>query len=99
MGTYDGIYLLADMDGTLLNDEKAIPEINMRALKKFTSEGGMFGMATGRSPHNLSFFADALPLTAPSILDNGGALYDVKNREYIECTYKFGKSIYTLPEF
>lgn len=87
MGIYNGIYLFSDMDGTLLNDEKTIPEINMRALKKFTSEGGMFGMATGRSPHNLSFFADALPLTAPSILDNGGVLYDVKNREYIECTY------------
>ncbi len=87
MGKYDGIYLYSDMDGTLLNDEKTIPEVNMWALEKFTSEGGMFGMATGRSPHNLSFFPDILPLTAPSILDNGGVLYDVKNREYMECTY------------
>ncbi|MBQ3132189.1 MAG: Cof-type HAD-IIB family hydrolase [Clostridia bacterium] len=87
MGAYDGIYLFADMDGTLLNDQKTIPEVNLRALEKFTAEGGMFGMATGRSPHNLSFFPEVLPLTAPSILDNGGVLYDVKNREYMECTY------------
>ena len=87
MGIYDGIYLYADMDGTLLNDEKTIPEANMRALEKFTQEGGMFGMATGRSPHNLSFFPDVLPLTAPSILDNGGVLYDAANGEYLECTY------------
>jgi len=87
MGIYDGIYLYSDMDGTLLDDDKNIPEVNIRALEKFTEAGGMFGMATGRSPHNLSFFPEALPLTAPSILDNGGVLYDVKNREYMECTY------------
>lgn len=87
MGIYDGIYLFADMDGTLLNDEKTIPEANMRALEKFTNEGGKFGMATGRSPHNLSLIANILPLTAPSILDNGGALYDIRNREYIEVSY------------
>lgn len=87
MGIYDGIYLYADMDGTLLDDKKTIPEVNIQALKKFTAEGGRFGMATGRSPHNLSFFPEVLPLTAPSIVDNGGVLYDVLKKEYIECTY------------
>lgn len=87
MGIYDGIYLYTDMDGTLLDDDKNIPEVNLRALKRFTDEGGMFGAATGRSPHNLSFFPEVLPLTAPSILDNGGVLYDVLGRKYIECTY------------
>ncbi len=87
MGKYDGIYLYADMDGTLLKDDKTIPEANLIALERFTAEGGRFGVATGRSPHNFSFFGEVLPLNAPSILDNGGALYDVKNERFIECAY------------
>lgn len=87
MGLYDGIYLYADLDGTLLNDDKTIPEINLKALDAFVNEGGRFGIATGRSPHNLSFFPKVLPLNAPSILDNGGVLYDVPNKRYIETTY------------
>ena len=87
MGIYDGVYLYCDIDGTLLSDLKEIPEINIRAIKRFTEEGGMFGLATGRSPHNLSNFPELLPLNAPSILDNGGILYDVKEREFKECTF------------
>lgn len=87
MGKYDGIYLYTDMDGTLLRDDKTIPEINIRALEKFIANGGHFGVATGRSPHNFSFFGEVLPLNAPSILDNGAALYDVKKDELIDCTY------------
>lgn len=87
MGIYDGIYLYTDLDGTLLNDKKTIPEANMRAIEKFIANGGRFGIATGRSAHNLSFFPEVLPLNAPSILDNGGVLYDVRGRRFIDCTY------------
>lgn len=87
MGIYDGIYLYMDLDGTLLNDRKTIPEANMRAMEKFTANGGRLGIATGRSAHNLSFFPNVLPLNAPSIIDNGGVLYDVKECRYIHSTY------------
>ncbi len=87
MGIYDGIYLYMDLDGTLLNDQKTIPEVNMRAMEKFVSNGGRLGIATGRSAHNLSFFPEVLPLNAPSIIDNGGVLYDVKERKVIHSTH------------
>lgn len=87
MGIYEGIYLYTDMDGTMLNDKKTIPEANMRAIEKFIANGGRYGIATGRSAHNLSFFSEVLPLNAPSILDNGGVLYDVCGRKFLDCTY------------
>ena len=45
--------IAADMDGTLLNDEKKIPEENLRAFKACASQGIEIVPATGRTMRGL----------------------------------------------
>ncbi|MDE7463750.1 MAG: Cof-type HAD-IIB family hydrolase, partial [Clostridiales bacterium] len=39
-----------DLDGTLLNDELTVSERNLDAIAAFRAQGGIFTVATGRSP-------------------------------------------------
>lgn len=77
MGIFEGIYLVSDLDGTLL-DNKAykISEENKDAIKYFMSEGGKFGFATGRIVSELREFDDVVGTNAPSITCNGSMIYD-----------------------
>ena len=52
MGKFDGIAILSDMDGTLLEDQCLHPE-QLRAVQYFADNGGFFCPATGRSVHFL----------------------------------------------
>ena len=64
MGKFDGIILLSDMDGTLLDDQKQISEENQRAIDRFEREGGCFCIATGRPPMTTVDFEELLPADA-----------------------------------
>ena len=48
MKTFEGIMLISDMDGTLLNKDGQISEKNIEAIQEFISLGGKFTVATGR---------------------------------------------------
>ena len=39
MGKFDGVLLMSDMDGTLLDNKKGISAGNLRAIQNFISEG------------------------------------------------------------
>lgn len=85
MKKYSHIYLLSDVDGTLLNDQKTIPQRNLNAIREFVAEGGHFGLASGRSQFNLGH-ASSVPrelLTSPSLLCNGAAIYDLIGEKYL----------------
>lgn len=84
MGKYDGIILLSDMDGTLLNAESRVSEKNKEALSTFIKEGGRFGIATGRSLTNAMRFLEGVPINGYCILGNGGLLYDIRTNTYLE---------------
>lgn len=45
---YDGIVIYSDLDGTLLDSERNLSKENMDAINSFISQGGRFGVATGR---------------------------------------------------
>lgn len=47
MGIFDGVLLCSDIDGTLTYDGK-IPDENVRMIKYFTENGGLFTLSTGR---------------------------------------------------
>ena len=49
MKKFQGMLLLSDMDGTILNDKKEISQENKDAVRYFTENGGYFSLATGRS--------------------------------------------------
>jgi len=80
---YSNIILLSDMDGTLLDSNSKVSGETLQALQTFTSAGGRFGVATGRSQSNALPFLEGIDLNAPSILYNGGALYDFSADKFL----------------
>ncbi|MCM1133231.1 MAG: HAD family hydrolase [Ruminococcus flavefaciens] len=68
--------ILSDMDGTLLNSEKQINEADLKAIEKFTSLGGKFTVATGRTIQTFARYQRLLNLQMPVIMYNGAMIYD-----------------------
>lgn len=83
MKKYEGYMICTDMDGTLLNDEHVISEENKEAILRFMDEGGLFTVATGRTPKAITpIFNDFMP-NGPIVSHNGAAVYDIKNDKYL----------------
>lgn len=85
MKKFKGMLLACDMDGTLLDDSKQIPEENLRALQYFTKKGGRLSLATGRSPHAIGTYIAQLPVNAPYSVMNGSLICD-ENRQILHCS-------------
>jgi Cof subfamily protein (haloacid dehalogenase superfamily) len=68
--------LVTDLDGTLVTDRGIIPERNLEAISRFVGKGGRFAFATGRSVLGTERYAARAPLNTPSIVYNGGGIYD-----------------------
>lgn len=54
--------ICADLDGTLLDDEKNIPEVNREAIRRAQEEGVRFVLTSGRPPQSLSRYVKELGL-------------------------------------
>ena len=65
-----------DLDGTLLDDGKHVPEENLRALREAGEAGIWLVPATGRIPAGLPEPLRGLPGLRYGILVNGALLYD-----------------------
>ena len=77
------IIILSDMDGTLLDSEKHIGDIDRKAIRKFTDMGGKFTVATGRTIQTFEQYQRALDLHMPVIMYNGAMIYDYVNRKIL----------------
>ena len=77
---YDKIALFTDLDGTLLNSRRQVSEENLQALARFTAEGGLFGISTGRAPSNALDVLPPLPINTWSVFLNGAESYHFRNR-------------------
>ena len=71
--TYDKIALFTDLDGTLLNSKREVSPENLAALHRFVSDGGAFGISTGRAPSNALDVLPPLPINTWSVFLNGAA--------------------------
>ncbi len=80
MKLFEGCLLACDLDGTLLSDE-GMAKRNAEKIKYFIEEGGHFSMATGRTPSAVSEVLREIPDVSPSIMANGGVIYDFENRK------------------
>ena len=78
-----GILLVSDLDGTLVTDKGVIPERNSSAIERFIRRGGLFAFATGRSVLGTEKFAARLMPNAPSIVYNGGGIYDFREKKLL----------------
>lgn len=78
--------LVTDLDGTLLNNEHKISELNSKSIKRFQLDGGLITFATGRMEETTFQFIEELNINVPIISYNGARLYcpTKKKRLYLE---------------
>jgi len=84
---YSNKILLSDMDGTLLNSEYKVSERNREAITYFISEGGRFGIASGRGIKNAMSFLSGIPINFYSIFLNGSILYDTRTDQVVKTVH------------
>lgn len=75
----DKVYLMTDLDGTLLTSEKEISKTNREAIERFRKSGGKFAFATGRTLQSAMQYIEELHVTDPVIMYNGACIYDPAN--------------------
>ncbi len=73
---FQGVLLVSDLDGTLVTDGGLVPARNGEAVVRFMEKGGRFAFATGRSVMGTQKYYQKVPTNAPSIVYNGGGIYD-----------------------
>ncbi len=64
--------LLADVDGTLVTQDKALTDRAIEAVRSLRSAGIMFAITSGRPPRGMSMLVGPLGLTTPLAAFNGG---------------------------
>lgn len=63
------------MDETLLNSDKEVSKKNYDAIKYFTSEGGKFAVASGRTVAAVRNYVQRIGINAPAVTYNGAMIY------------------------
>lgn len=90
MGRFDGYLLVSDFDRTLLYTGRDMsPDIarlhprDEAGLAAWMAEGGRFAIATGRAMGSFRRYLHVVPMDAPTIVDNGSAIYDYGKQEFL----------------
>jgi hypothetical protein len=66
--------LLADVDGTLVTQDKVLTDRAVDAVRKLGEAGILFAVTSGRPPLGMSMLVEPLKLTTPIAAFNGGAM-------------------------
>ena len=64
--------LLADVDGTLVTQDKVLTDRAVDAVRKLGEAGILFAVTSGRPPRGMSMLVEPLNLTTPIAAFNGG---------------------------
>jgi Cof subfamily protein (haloacid dehalogenase superfamily) len=64
--------LLADVDGTLVTNDKVLTSRAIEAVRKLGEAGVLFAVTSGRPPRGMSMLIEPLRLTTPIAAFNGG---------------------------
>ncbi len=73
---YSQWLLVSDIDGTLIDKKRALPNINKIAINDFVYKGGNFTLCSGRNIKSLSNHYKKLKTKTPAICMNGAVVYD-----------------------
>lgn len=79
----DKTLFISDLDGTLLNSECKISKKTAEIINSLSEKGLHFTVATARTSETVRLLTKELNITAPVILMNGVAIYDLKKEKYI----------------
>ena len=85
-----------DLDGTLLNDEKIIPDENKRVLNELIDRGVEIAIATGRGYWSAKKFTKQLDKELTIIGNNGTIVRTMNNDEVLIKKYLDKNDFYTL---
>jgi Cof subfamily protein (haloacid dehalogenase superfamily) len=66
--------VLADVDGTLVTQEKVLSERAIAAVGRLRAQGIEFALTSGRPPRGMSMLIEPLALTTPIAAFNGGLI-------------------------
>jgi Cof subfamily protein (haloacid dehalogenase superfamily) len=66
--------VIADVDGTLVTQEKVLTKRAAEAVQRLHEAGIQFSITSGRPPRGMAMLIDALKLTLPLAAFNGGVL-------------------------
>jgi hydroxymethylpyrimidine pyrophosphatase-like HAD family hydrolase len=64
--------LLADVDGTLVDQNKELTDRAIAAVKMLNEAGILFAVTSGRPPRGMSMLIEPLKITTPMAAFNGG---------------------------
>ena len=78
---FSDVLLTVDYDRTLTAPDSTIPQRNLEAIRYFIANGGAFTVNTGRSIPLARGIMKNVPLSAPLLLYNGSAAYNVEKQE------------------
>ncbi len=81
---FSDLVICSDLDGTLINEQNKVPKENIEAIEYFRANGGKVMLATGRLPDAVYEAIEGVTLDFPCICHNGGSVYDLAKKEYIE---------------
>lgn len=68
--------LVSDIDGTLVRDDKSLPEANRDAILALAADGVATSLISARPPSGILGLAATLRMTGPLAAFNGGTLFD-----------------------
>lgn len=74
-------FLITDMDGTLLPDNKVLLKEDKDAIDRFRKDGGKFTVATGRTLQAMEKFLAELKIDIPAVMYNGSLIYDIEGKK------------------
>lgn len=86
MNLFKGCLLASDVDGTLVRSG-SICERNIEKIRFFIREGGMFSLASGRTPGGVDEIIAQLGEVSPCVMSNGTVIYDFTNEEILHQDY------------
>lgn len=81
--SFENWLVVSDIDGTLNNKFRKLPKRNYDAIKKFTSLGGNFTLASGRMISSLKRNYDRVPANQPAVIVNGAGVYDYRRQKLL----------------
>ena len=73
--------IAVDMDGTLLDDRKQIPDETVHTIRQMAGTGVLFVISTGRPVQGVEKYKELLHLTGPMITCNGAVIVDAGTGE------------------
>ena len=98
---FSDVLLTVDYDRTLTAPDSTVPQRNLEAIRYFMENGGTFTVNTGRSVPMINVLRDIVPVNAPLLIYNGGAVYDMVQEKLVftqEIQMDMWKTVHQLLE-